>query len=68
MRDRQSWEEPERGIPKGWSVLRGASEQWNWAEGKSCVCRTPGGTFLTLTKTRRKVNLSVVAGTTQPRR
>lgn len=55
---------PVQGIPRHWSVLRGESEQWNWANGKICGHSTTFETILASEKEYHDVTLSAIAGST----
>jgi RNA polymerase sigma factor (sigma-70 family) len=53
---------PLAGIPKDWTVLRGDSEQWNWANGKINGHSISGDSVLASGKEYRDVTVSVIAG------
>ncbi len=53
---------PLPGIPKDWTVLRGDSEQWNWANGKINGHSISGDSVLASGKEYRDVTVSVIAG------
>lgn len=55
---------PVQGIPRHWSVLRGDSEQWNWANGKICGHSTTFETILASEKEYHNVTLSAIASST----
>jgi Domain of Unknown Function (DUF1080) len=55
---------PIQGIPKDWSVLRGDSEQWNWANNKINAHSATGDCILASSKQYRDVTLSAIVSTT----
>ena len=55
---------PMQGIPKGWSVLSGDVDQWNWTDGKLNAHSITGDSSLASGREFRDFTLSVIAGTT----
>jgi len=55
---------PIQGIPKNWSVLRGDSEQWSWADGKIHAHSTTLESILASEKEYHDVVLSAIACST----
>jgi hypothetical protein len=55
---------PIRSIPTDWTIIRGDSEQWNWANGKINAHSTTGETILASGKEYGNVTLSAIASTT----
>jgi len=57
-------ERPLQGIPKDWTVLRGDSDAWTWANGKIYAHSTTGDCILASGKEYRDITLSAIASTT----
>ena len=55
---------PVQGIPKDWSVLRGSSEQWDWANNRINAHSATGDSILASSKQYRNVTVSATVGTT----
>lgn len=55
---------PAPGIPKGWSVLSGNVDQWNWADGKINAHSTTGDCLLASAREYRDVTMSATVCTT----
>jgi hypothetical protein len=55
---------PIQGIPKSWSVLRGDSDAWTWANNKINAHSTTGDCILASGKEYRDITLSAILSTT----